>query len=199
MMNDENYISIVLGETGVGKSSLINLITSSLNCKISDVPEMCTKYYNMIRTFHNGSEFYFIDTPGFNDYRSGKELYLNELRKAITKFPRIRCLIILYKFQEKRITQTFLEFLKILMECFPTKQFWFHVIIVRTFSYSRDLRKNKERNRLKFNDVKNIINAPEVIKEYYIDCDEEDNGNFEYNIKELEEIFNVIRMTRPIN
>ena len=201
MMNYENYISIVLGESGVGKSSFINLITRSTNCKTSDRPEICTKKYNITRTIYNKSEYYFIDTPGFDDYGYGKAQFLNELKKSITEYPNIRCLIILKNFHDIRNSQNFLKFLKILMEYFPTKKFWEHVIIVRTHADKESyiFRKEKERTRLNINfiedNIKDIINAQEKNEEYYVDCE----CNFEENEEQLEKIFNRIRMTPPIN
>ena len=166
MMNNEDYISIVLGQPGVGKSSFINLITKSLNCKTSDRPELCTQKYNITRTIYNKSEYYFIDTPGISDIRYEKE-YLKEIKKAITEYPKIRCLIILFNYQNKRITQSDTEFLKILMEYFPTEKFWDHVIIVRTHAFIFE-DEDEERDRLNFNSIKDIINAPKEIEEYYL-------------------------------
>jgi putative ribosome biogenesis GTPase RsgA len=36
MKTNDDYICLVLGETGVGKSSFINAITNSNNCEVGD-------------------------------------------------------------------------------------------------------------------------------------------------------------------
>lgn len=204
-MNDnEDYISIVLGETGVGKSTFINSITKSKNCKTSYDVTRCTNKYNVTRTIHNEKEYYFIDTPGFLEAR-GDEVYLNELKKAIIEYPKIRCLIILIHFEDRRINQILLENIKLLMEYFPTKKFFEHVIIVRTKAYDKYLKFSKEK-------MKNIFINSEVIKdlaksknleipkefsEYYVNC-EEDNYD-EYVLAEFEKIFYRISKTPPID
>ena len=38
------------------------------------------------------------------------------------------------KFQDKRLTASTINSLKIFMQCFPTKDFWKNVFIVRTFA-----------------------------------------------------------------
>ena len=133
MENDEEYISIVLGPIGVGKSSFINSITKSKNCKIFD-GKIGTKKYNITRTVYNKSDYYFIDTPGFcEDFEN--EFFSKELKKAITEYPNIRCLIILIRFEQIRLPSYLINGIKKIKEFFPIKDFLEHVIVIRTYAY----------------------------------------------------------------
>ena len=60
-MNSKKNIAIVLGETGVGKSSFINAITQKYTCKVSSEPKACTIDYDIINCSHKGKEFFFVD------------------------------------------------------------------------------------------------------------------------------------------
>ena len=217
MENDEEYISIVLGPIGVGKSNFINSITKSKDCKIYNRPEIGTKKYNITRTVYNKSDYYFIDTPGFGeDFEN--EFFSKELKKAITEYPNIRCLIILIHFGEIRLPSSLINGIKKIKEFFPIKDILEHVIVVRTHAYKESHRflKNKvacmESTKCLMNfiesgsnkDISDFINNKKIenmeeIEEYYVDCNEdEDVDIFEDNKEEFIKIFNKIKNTTPI-
>ena len=217
MENDEEYISIVLGPIGVGKSSFINSITKSKDCKTYDGPKIGTKKYNITRTVYNKSDYYFIDTPGCGeDFEN--EFFSKELKKAITEYPNIRCLIILIRFEQIRLPSYLINGIKKIKEFFPIKDFLEHVIVVRTYAHKESHRflKNKVACRemtkclmnfiesgsnkyiLDFIDDEKIENMKEI-EEYYVDCyEDEDVDIFEDNKEEFIKIFNKIKNTTPI-
>ena len=216
MENDEEYISIVLGPIGVGKSSFINSITKSKNCKIFD-GKIRTKKYNITRTVYNKSDYYFIDTPGFGeDFEN--EFFSKELKKAITEYPNIRCLIILIRFEQIRLPSYLINGIKKIKEFFPIKDFLEHVIVIRTYAYKdshRFLKKKvacRESTKCLMNfiesgsnkDIIDFINNKKIenmkeIEEYYVDCyEDEDVDIFEDNKEEFIKIFNKIKNTTPI-
>ena len=217
MENDEEYISIVLGPIGVGKSSFINSITKSKDCKTYDGPKIGTKKYNITRTVYNKSDYYFIDTPGFGeDFEN--EFFSKELKKAITEYPNIRCLIILIHFGEIRLPSSLINGIKKIKEFFPIKDILEHVIVVRTHAYKEShlFLKNKvacrESTKCLMNfiesgsnkDILDFINNKKIenmkeIEEYYVDCyEDEDVDIFEDNKEEFIKIFNKIKNTTPI-
>jgi putative ribosome biogenesis GTPase RsgA len=68
-MND--YICLVLGETGEGKSSFINSKTKSSEknknqnyCKTSPDSKECTRKFKISKTYYENNCYAFIDTPG---------------------------------------------------------------------------------------------------------------------------------------
>ena len=65
--NSSEYICIVVGQSGVGKSNFINSITCSDKCSTSSWITSCTRMYNCVSTIYDNFLYNFIDTPGFND------------------------------------------------------------------------------------------------------------------------------------
>ena len=211
MNNSDEYISIVLGETGVGKSSFINGITNSNNCKVGDEGKACTIKFKISKTHYNSSQYCFIDTPGLNDAK-GDEKNINEIKNGLSDYPKFRSIIILLTFQNTRLSATIINNLKIFMNCFPTKKFWKHVFIVRTHAIKEARDFNEAKENLKgeivksindyddFKDFKNFIinkgiELPKEIDEYYVDNAKGAKNNFEYNEDQYKAIFDKIRET----
>ena len=57
----------VLGESGVGKSTFINAITHSNECKTSYGPEACTIYCKLVKSELGNKSIQFVDTPALSD------------------------------------------------------------------------------------------------------------------------------------
>jgi ribosome biogenesis GTPase A len=64
MSLNNGYFCIVLGETGVWKSSFINAITRKNSCKIGNNAKAYTLNFKIESTSHNKDNYFFIDTPG---------------------------------------------------------------------------------------------------------------------------------------
>ena len=225
MNNKSDYICIVLGETGVGKSSFINGITNQNKCKTSNKGTACTKFFNLVSTQYEGSSYSFIDTPGLNDAK-GDEKNINQIKKALSDYPKFRCILILLKFTDIRLTNSTAKNLQILMQCFPLKKFWEHVFIVRTHADTsnkkfergkkkikdsivnsingKDIQDDEEKNDDKsfeglINYMKNNnIEFPQFLDEFYVDNDEEEVDNFGNNEIEFGKIFLKIKNTRTM-
>jgi len=211
---DDDYVCLVLGETGVGKSSFINGITNSNNCKVGDEGKACTIKFKVSRATIGHSQFSFIDTPGLNDAK-GDEKSINEIKKGISYYPNFRCILILLKFQDIRLSKTSVNNLRIFMNCFPNKKFWDHAFIVRTHaekggrSYLQTKKKlegeivKSINNYDDFKDFKNFmikkhIELPLKIDEFYVDNVKDAPDNFEYNEEEFNKIFDKIKSTKPM-
>jgi GTPase Era involved in 16S rRNA processing len=225
-MNDD-YICLVLGETGVGKSTFINGITQTKECKVSNKGKACTRYFKIVRSQYNGSTFSLIDTPGLNDAK-GDEKNINQIKTALSDYPKFRAILILLKFQDIRLTNSTAKSLKILMQCFPLKNFWKHVFIVRTHADTSSKKFQREKAKIlnsivnslngedendndkkdkktedDFQELKNYmiqknIEFPQTIDEYYVDNDDEDPENFDNNETEFGKILNKIKKTQPM-
>ena len=209
-MDGKTKISIVLGETGVGKSSFINAITRTNSCQISSMYKtaFCCGW-QAISANHNGENYIFIDTPGLNDPRGDRQ-NLAQIKSVIEKYEsKIRCILILFKYQDNRLTRSTLEMLQNIMECFPSPNFWNHVLIIRThsqknshdFKYNRNNIENAFIEALKDSDLKNYmikrnIKLPERIHEFYVDCR---NDNEWDNREEFERIYSSIQSFSYIN
>lgn len=212
MFND--LICLALGKTGVGKSSFVNAITGTQNCEVGSKGKACTIDYKIIVTERIGHKIILIDTPGLNDAK-GDRNNIKQITNAITDYPQFRCLLILMKFQEVRLDQSIIDTLTKYMEVFPLKNFWEHVIIIRTHAkkYDEDFEDDKKKiegaivNSLKDDDFKNFkefmyskgIALPYSIKEFYVDCN---NDKFERTIlknkKEFDNICYAIKNCSPM-
>ena len=60
MTNCDDYVCLVLGETGVGKSSFINGITNQKEaCKVSSKGKACTTKFKIVKTRNENSQYLF--------------------------------------------------------------------------------------------------------------------------------------------
>ena len=117
-MDGQLFTSIVLGETGVGKSAFINAINQKRELKISDGPYNCTKYTQTVTRKYNGQSFLFIDTPGFSSPNEDEKEYafLEIERSFHTYKDLIRCILILKNFNDRRIRRNEFEFIQRIMD-----------------------------------------------------------------------------------
>ena len=144
-INDK--VAILLGKTGIGKSSFINSITNQNKCRIGNESKACTTKIHCVDISKNGLNFYFVDTPGLDD-GEGDEKNIKQLGDIRKKYPRINVFIICIEFTEIRLTKSMKMALKEFMTIFPCPAFWNHVIILRTKSFQgprfEDFKKNVE-------------------------------------------------------
>ena len=200
-------ISILLGITGVGKSSFINCITKKKECKVGDTSKACTQKINQADISNEGYNFYFVDTPGLDD-GDGDEKNIAQLDSLKKKYPRINVFIICLKMDDLRLSNSLKTALKKFMEIFPTPTFWDHVLILRTHAErSKKFEKKKQKmegtlleGMIGDKDLigfmkNNCINIPSKLNEFFVDSDDElDEGTLE----EFQNIFNSIREIHPI-
>lgn len=63
---------------------------------------------------------------------------IKTITDAIAVYPGFRCLLILMKFQDKRLDISIVKTLEKYIEIFPLQNFWDHVIIIRTHAKKDD-------------------------------------------------------------
>ena len=124
---NDDYICIVLRETCVGKSSLINSInkSSEINrnnnyCQTSSDTSACTKKIQISRANYDHNWYSFIDTQELN-YFKGDVKNINVIKTGLSDYPKFRWILVLLKFQDNRLTASTINSLKIFMQCFPKK------------------------------------------------------------------------------
>ena len=210
--NEVNYI-LVLGQAGVGKTTFVNTIIKSNIFKTSDDgPDMCTRECQIGRLTFENKHYSFIDTLNFDDPYDESE---NEINKAISENPNIKCIILLFNIHEVRIDQSTAKLLEKLIKRFPIKNFWEHIIVVRTHvdedcRYGKRDRKENKNILLDFvnnaesmkNYMKNFgITIPYTIDEYYFVKSDEGGieENYEYNSTEFKKILNKINNLSSLN
>ena len=90
-------VFVLLGETGVGKSSFINGITKTQDCDVGDDATSCTKNIMMTNTIINGTNYYIIDTPGFQDSKIEEEKII-QILQDLRKYQRICAILICLRY-----------------------------------------------------------------------------------------------------
>jgi len=116
----------------------------------------------------------------------------------------------LMKFQDIRLSAPMVKILQKYMECFPLKDFWKYVFIIRTHADTSHKKFEREKKKIEGSIVKCIkqddfkdfrqfmdtkgIALPDLITEFYVDCDNEDEPEerFESNKEQFNLIFNSI-------
>ena len=196
---------LVVGSSGVGKSSFINAITKSKECEVSGGAYNCTMDLQLIYTEHDNYKYIFVDTPDFDNPR-GDGLNIQSL-KSISNNPKIKCIILVMPFNHIRVTNSMIQNIKKLIEWFPVKQFWEHVFIVRTRSprrrrgFDEEIENiegsffknlNSSNDLKKFITEKKIANIPSFIDEFYVNCPGEEN-DYKENEEEFCKIFKKLK------
>ena len=135
----EKFVFLLIGRTGVGKSSTINTLMAKEVAKVGDwVPTTL-----MVESYDSdalGIKFTVIDTPGLCDELEevgNDERYLELIREKVTKFD---CMWFVTRLNETRITSDEKRGIKLITESFGQKV-WEHAVIVFTFACSVNLLK----------------------------------------------------------
>ena len=119
---NEDYICLVLGETGVGKSQFCNCIrrdlTNSIN-KVSDIAENVTHNFNLNNFTRNQIKFEFIDIPGFEDSYSNKN-YFKDLVNYLKSLGKLDYILLMFNYGNVRISICQKVFIETLVRLFIT-------------------------------------------------------------------------------
>ena len=180
---------ILLGKTGVGKTSLLNVIYNNNIGKVgySSQSETKTSNYYCIKEKTESEIIYFciIDTPGLYD-TNGFDIdknQKNEIMKIISKEKiKIKGILFLSNFQNERFDASEQDTLIQYNAIFPLKDFWKRVILVFTHYYGDPEGDSKEDIREhstkilsemfpllmdKVKDVSDPINFLDMNRKYY--------------------------------
>ena len=120
----ENNIKIILviGMTGVGKSSFVNYITYKYICKVSNSASIRTQEYTMVEMIYNSKTLYFLDTPGLDDPNSD----IKNVEKIIhfrNVVPKINTVIYCQKLIDHRYTSSAKILFNLMKDLYGSKIF----------------------------------------------------------------------------
>ena len=202
------YYSVCVGAVGAGKSAFINSILKYGNkqyfCESRSDWKGVTKELDIKFIGIGSDRFYFIDTPGLNEANASEEK-IKLLKKEMSGSTRIRCILIIMKITDYRLTNDIQKIIIELMSIFPSPNFWEHVLIIRTHCFEQSQIDNIKGNfaniinedpKIKETMNKKGIKLPKEIKEFYVNSVDE-NGNYNsnkigdilYEIKKIHQIY----------
>jgi GTPase SAR1 family protein len=136
---------ILIGQTGVGKSTLLNVIigkdVAETGCSSSSVTKNTEVYYLKLK---NGKYITLVDTPGLSDPEIIGDKEVNKFNINLKEIIRdkiskekiyIKGILYLVNFQNPRFDYQEQEALLNYNTFFPFKRFWKHLIVAFTHSY----------------------------------------------------------------
>ena len=175
METKENITKIVLlGETGVGKSSLGNYIIGEEEfLKNGEAKRVTNQIEGRISKREKYKDIYVIDTPGFQDTYLEDQKFIEELKtKFKDKNAGVRAICLLVSFCNPRLMPYLKRQIYIYCLLFSIEDFWEHISIVFTKSYYHFPKEEFEANKKELESENGLINE---IKDYLKQCIEKIN------------------------
>ena len=130
-------IFVAIGITGEGKSSFLNAISGKNKFATSSGGNSETQRVQDIEFDFDNNTFLAIDTPGLDDSFNNEEKIQN-LKKLILDYPKLKCLLIIKRYNSFRLSKSLQEAIKVFIDSFPLENFWKHVIIINIFANQKD-------------------------------------------------------------
>ena len=152
-----NLKILLLGEIGVGKSSLGNFLLGQGLFKVNDTPDAVTLEIEKIER----NELTIIDTPGFNSPRGDIENFKN-IMYYIKSLGELNGIIIVMNSRENRISEAIQTMLKMICNTFEYR--YFNNI---SFVFTRFCSKRKELEKIRKNKEEFVMQLKELIKKFY--------------------------------
>ena len=161
-MEDNNIEIILIGQTGVGKSSLGNFLLGKKVFEISDEPYWKKKKKNIELKNING--LVIIDTPGIdNSYEYNNNNEIENIAKYIKNMKRLRAILFLINSQDKRLTNDLQNSIKMLCNAFDDSRIFENMAFVFIKFYGKE----KEKKIIKENSVRLVDNIKNIIANFY--------------------------------
>ena len=211
-----NHYCVVLGEAGKGKSSFLNALFKNFNVDehldTSDEGGGCTKKIKGCKPVNiHDDKYFFIDTPGLNDKELDEQTKEALRNQATNPKNRIKAILICLHIDDKRLSKSIQDMLKEFMNCFPLKDFWNHVLIIRTHVREQNLKKTGNLEKSVIDKMGQYLNEKNIAypnglgkREFFFNSViEDDDGeptiiNIDYNIKnEFNKVFDTIKGLSP--
>ena len=137
-MNSENCF-LLLGETGVGKSTLVKILSENHTIKISNSLNSETKEPKTYKCQFEDFKYSIIDTPGYDDSNGNDSKNYSHIRQYLTsKNHKIKGIILLFSFQDARFGDSHRKSLEKIINLIPLDDFWSYTIFIFTKTFWDD-------------------------------------------------------------
>lgn len=159
---------LLLGKTGVGKSTLSKILSENANIIIGDSMEPQTNKIDCYKCYIDDFNFFVIDTPGYDD-NPQKDIDNFEAIKNLLSSQKykIKGIFYLFSFQDPKFSDSHRKGLQKIIDLIPLDNFWEYFTIIFTKTYP-DPNEDDDLEELKNKTLKNLeeIFIP-LISAYY--------------------------------
>lgn len=130
---DHFYSLLAMGNTGIGKSTFLNLISGSQKFKTSSDGKSCTKDISTHEFQFDDIFMESFDSPGLNDSEGEDQENMDKVTNFLRNYEHgLNAVAILISFSDHRLDSNLQRSIKYLYNFFGDGNFWFHVCIIVT-------------------------------------------------------------------
>ncbi|GAT99457.1 AIG1 family protein [Entamoeba histolytica] len=195
VQNQKQTKLLLIGETGVGKSSLGNFILErtvfTVDYSTNSVKKDVAGYFGK----YERKDLFVIDTPGLQDTQELNEKFLNDIVEYVKKQGGINGIILTIDFNEERFSANLQFIINVISDVFTIKDIWKRVCIVWNkcdIDEVRGIGKNNKVVKQQFKkDLVEFIsqtNDDIEIPMYYVDLQPEEYDDIKRSEKEIERL-----------
>ena len=133
---DFNNSYLLLGQSQVGKSTLINILSGNESVKIGGSKQSETTEVNSYNCKYKNFNYTLIDTPGYDDSKGNDSKNYAHIKKVLmdNKY-KIKGVLLLISFQDDVFGESHRKGLEKIVSLFPLDNFWDYIIIVFTKTF----------------------------------------------------------------
>ena len=137
MHSDNSFI--LLGRTGVGKSTLTKILSEDKTIIINNSTNSCTQKTKAYNCEIGSFRFSLIDTPGYDDSKGKDRENYKAIKQYITSSSvQLKGIVLMFNFQDPRFSDCHRKGLQKIVSLIPLDNFWDYVIIIFTRYFSDD-------------------------------------------------------------
>ena len=136
---------LLLGITGVGKSTLIKILSEDESVKIGDSLKSETKDASSHKCQIDNFNYLLIGSPGYDDSKN----FLNIKQSLTSNNYKIKGIVLMFSFQEKRFGESHRKGLERIISLIPLDNFWDYITIIFTKTFLDDEDELKDKKTLK--------------------------------------------------
>ena len=164
-MNFDNSF-LLLGQTGVGKSTLIKILSGNESVKIGESKKSETQDVQSYNCTIEKFNFTLIDTPGYDDSNGNDPKNYAHIKNVLsTGKYKIKGIFLLLSFQEARFGESHRKGLEKIVSLFPLDNFWDYITIVITKTFCDEEDDIEELKKKTLKDYKEIFDV--LISAFY--------------------------------